>query len=226
MAKTLKEIVYSILESIYEFRITDDSEMSFDFVAAKVNDVNSRLIEEMFYQGLNLDALYQKHCCVEVECEKVGCIINGELVPSGDVMWKATIPDINPKIGHKAISYLGLSDFANNFTRVSSSRFVSGAKLDWTRKTIYMVVGNQVYFKNLPTTGTTMLCMLGIFANPTDSCSYDDDTKYPTPDAYKLELLVKQDILSTFPRIPKDETSDSRDGIGQANIQQKAVKNE
>jgi hypothetical protein len=214
MNKTYKEIAYSILESLYGHNIIDDYNISIDFIKAKINDVNIRLQEEVFKQHDSLEAFYQKQCCIEVVCEKTSCVIEGEMVSSGDVVWYSEIPSLNPKIGWKNISYLGKSDMLKGFKRVTFSGFMSGAQLDWTRGPIFTIVGNKIYFRDLPTTGTRMLCMVAILANPILACNFNEDQPYPTPDAYKLELLVKKDILSTFPAMPTDEIQDSRDNVG------------
>ena len=223
MNKTLKEIAYSILESIYDHKISDDHNISIDFVIAKINDVNARLIEEMAAQGKSLESFYQKQCCIEVKCDKPTCIINGKAVPSGDVVWYSEIPSLNVKIGWKNIIYLGAPDMIKGFKRVSFPGYSANAKLDWTKSTIFSVVGNKIFYRDLPTSGIQNVCLIGILANPVDACNYNDANMYPTPDAYKLELLVKQDILSTYPSMPKDESQDSRDG---ANPQVKQQSNE
>jgi hypothetical protein len=220
MNKSHKQIVYSVLESIYNHHITDDVDISIEFVKQKINDVNIRLIEEFDQQGRPLDMFYSKACCIDVVCEKDGCVIDGVTVPSGDIIWKADLPSLNQKVGWKNIAYFGNSDMRTNFHRVTINSFTSGGVLEWSRKTSYTIVGETAYFKNLPTSGISKLCIVGLFSNPTTVCNFDEESPYPTPDAYKLELLVKQDILSTYPLKPKDEINDSRSNDPQSQNQQ------
>lgn len=206
---TLKEIAYSILESIKGYHITDDNEIPLEWIVKKINDINAILIDEDFKQGKSLESYMQKLCCIEVLCERTEC----EGIPSGDVIFYSEIPRLNTKIGNKNISYLGLSDMSTSFRRVSYTGFEIGNALSYATRPIYTVLNDKIYYKNLPTTGIKYLCLVGILNDPTTACNWDNDNQYPSPDVYKLELLVKQDILSTYPKIPKDELNDSRDGL-------------
>lgn len=217
MYKSHKKIVYSILESINSHLISDDHDIALEFVADKVNDINIRLLEEQAKQGMSLDPFYKKTCCIEIKCERTSCVIDGKTVESGDVVWYSEIPSLNQKIGWKNISFLGPSNLSNGYHRVPVTGFVSGAKLDWAQKPIYTVTGNKIYYLNLPESGTKFICMVGIFSNPTNLCDFNEEDPYPTPDPYKLEMLVKQDILATYPNIPKDEYQDGRDNINSGN---------
>jgi len=142
MKSSLKTIVYSILEAVYAYKLTDDIDISEEYVKKKVNDVNVRLIEEASKQGENLDNYYQKICCVEVKCEQTSCEINGVQMPSGDVVWYADIPALNSKIGYKNIIYLGDASMDNGWKRTSFTGFMSKGILDWTKGPLYTVVGN------------------------------------------------------------------------------------
>ncbi len=224
MNKTQKEIVYSVLESIYKFRIPDDFDISTEFVKKKIDDVNVRLLEEMHKQGESLDAFYQKMCCIEVKCTETACIIDGISIPSSDITWYAELPSLNQKIGTSNIAYFGTSDMKSNFTKKSESGFFNNGELEWSKSPSYVIVGNKAYFKDLPTTGNKFLCLIGILSSPSTACNFNDNTPYPTPDAYKLELLVKQDIVSSLALMPKDEISDSRDGVGSTQATPKQIK--
>lgn len=212
MTKSHKEIAYSILEALYKHNIPDDADISLEYVKKKINDINVRLIEEQYRAGLSLDGFYQKMCCIEVKCEQTACTVDGIVIPSGDVLWYADIPMLNQKIGNKNIIFLGLMNMEKPFRRMTFSGYTSNAKLDWLKGTEYTIIGNKVYFKHLPTSGIKYICLVGILADPTTSCSWDEEKMYPTPDPYKLELLVKQDILSTFAVLPKDVSQDGTDG--------------
>lgn len=222
MTKTLKQHVDSVYEAIYGFHMSDDSELPTEYVRDKIIDVNVRLVQDHYKSGLSLDGLYQHICCIEVECVQNSCVIDGVTVLSGTVMWKAEIPNLVQSVGDKNIAYLGTDDWKNNFTRVSMPGFIAGNKFDWTKGTLYTVVGNVIYFKDLPTTGIKLLCMSGILTNPTTACNWNSDTSiFPTPDPYKLELLVKKDILATFPGIGHKNSNDASDELGTMPEQQK-----
>ena len=206
MTKTYKEIVYSVLEGVYKYRITDDKELIKDLVGKKIADVNIRIVEEVFKQGMNIDMCYQKVCCIEVACSRPECL--GE--ETGTVLWKAELPMLNTKVGYKNIKYLGLTDMEHNFRRVDFSTLHVSNALEFSKETTYAIIGNEAYFKNLPNPGIKFLCLVGIVSDPITACNWDDDNMYPTPDPYKLEIMVKQDILSSY-GIMKDEQQDGRD---------------
>jgi hypothetical protein len=214
MASTLKEIAYSVLESIRNFHIVDDNDISIDWIVKKINDINVKLVEADYKSGKNLEGYMQKQCCIEIICEKQYCTIDGVLVESGDVLWYSDVPTLNNKIGNGNIAYLGLSDMKTAFRRTSMTGSTVSGKLEYgNNKTIYNVIGNKIFYNNLPTTGSKYVCMVGILEDPTTACNWDDDDPYPTPDTYKLELLVKQDIMSSF-NIPKDVINDAQDSLG------------
>lgn len=220
---TLKTIVYSIMEAIHEHHITDDHDISLEYIRKKINDINQKLIEERYRSGESLDYFYQEICCVDVLCKKRSCVINGETIYEDTITWYSDLTNLNTSLGWKAIKYIGNSDYASNqeFHRLSLSGFQSIKGRRWTgHKTFYFVNNTEVLYHNLPTTGIKKVCVLAILNDPTSACNWDDETTpYPTPDPYKLELLVKQDILSTF-GISKDEVQDSRDTTGQQEIKQ------
>jgi len=215
MTKTLKEIVYSILESIYSHYITDDADISYEWVAAKAVDINVKLIEDAFNKKQSLDSFYQKMCCIEVKCQKNTCVIDGKVVPSGEVLWYSDIPKLNSNIGWKNISYLGLDNLKMGFRRVTINSFETEGRLDYQSRPTYYIAGEKMYFRDLPESGIKFICLIGILSDPTTACNWDDDNIFPTPDAYKLELRVKQDILSTFPMMPKDQQNDGQDNLGE-----------
>lgn len=215
MNKTLNEIVSSIIEDVYGYHVTDDSELIPEIVKPKVLAINAKLVQEHFESGKDLTPLAQKICCIELECEKPSCVIDGVTVPTGDVIWKAELPALHPKLGDRAILYLGASDMQTNFNKVSLSAFLANGKLEWSRSTKYTTVGNIAYFKEITETGTARLCLLGVLANPTEACNWQDDTTiFPCPDVYKLELLVKKDIFASFPGISHDNASNATDELG------------
>lgn len=210
MTKTYKQIIDSILESIYKFQIPNDVNIDFEFVGKKIDDINMLLIDESLKAGKLLSGYYTKTCCIEIECEKPSCVINGRTVQSNDVLWKATIPALNERIGWTNILYLGKPDMASPFRRTTLEGFLYSHALEYSRGPVYYTFGNQAYFKNLPTPGISRVCMVAILANPISSCDWTDDTPYPTPDPFKLELRVKQDILSTTGINPDDSLQNER----------------
>lgn len=212
MTKTLNKIIYSIKESIYNYHITDEADIIDDIIKAKIIDINTVLMKQYFTEKFLLDGFYQRIPCIEIECEKESCVNNGITLFSGNLLWKAKLPNLNHVIGDLNIRYLGLGDLKNEFVRMSLDGFRSVKGRLWTGyKTYYTIIGEYAYFNGLPTSGIKYITLIGILVNPTTACNWSDDISiFPTPDPYKLELLVKQDLLSTK-GIGKDEEVDSRD---------------
>lgn len=219
--KSLKAIVFSIMESISKFHITDDHDISEEWIMKKVDDVNGIILKDYMKQGLSLDGFYKSTCCITVACEEPYCTIDGQDIYSGTVRWYSDLPAVQESLGWKAIRYLGRDTFQNAFTRVTQEGFISSDGAEWTGdKPTYFTIGNRAYFKNLSTTGISRICLIAILQNPTSICDYEDATDiYPTPDPFKLEMIVKQDILAMY-GITKDEQADTRDTTGNQPIQQ------
>jgi hypothetical protein len=211
MGKPLKNIVYTIKEELSGYKITDDTLFEDAYLVDKINGVREVLIAEQFRNKYIDPAFYQQLCCLEVLCDKSGCIIEGEFYPSGNNNHYLNIPSLINKVGFDNILYLGLDDMLTQFTRTTTAGYVSSEGALWTKRgTIYLVLGDKILIKNLPNPGIKYLCMLGLLSDPTKSCNYDENEDYPVPDIYKLELLVKKDIMSVY-GIVGDEINDARD---------------
>ena len=210
MAKTISDLVHSILEAISGYEVTDDSIFSPRYIIDKINDVNATLIREALERGMVPDQFYKRVCCINVECLGVSCEINGRTVNSDTIIYKSEMQGLMQTIGEKALRYLGPDDMSHPINRVGIDAFYLSDGRQWTAdKPMFTIIGNDAFFKNL-SPATKFLCAIGIFADPTKTCNWNDDTSiYPTPDPYKLELRVKQDILSTF-GIRPDDINDSK----------------
>lgn len=215
--KTKLDYVYSILESLTDFNLTDDHKIDEEWVSDKIDDVRATLIKGL--KNIH-DDFYQLVCCIEIECEKPACDINGVSIPSGDVLWKAELPSLIPLEKGNNIKYFGPPNLKSNFTQVSPSAFQTLEAREFTSdKTFYMILNGIAYFKNLPTSGIKYVCLAGLLLNPETACNYElQNSNYPVPSGLKLEILVKQDILSTY-NIKPDVKQDARDNTNE-NVQQ------
>ena len=223
MTKTINELVYSIKEAVYNHAIPDDANIENEFIIGKINDINASLVREYSDSGRNLDGFYQKVCCIEIECEKQTCTLDGKVIDSGDVIWKTNLPALHKGIGEKSIKYLGNKDLSVEYTRMSFEGFKSSGGRVWTStKPLYTVINDEAILKNIPESGAKFLCMIAILADPTSACNWENDTSmYPTPSPQKLELVVVQSILGSL-GIRKDEIQDSRDGVAEGQVKQKS----
>lgn len=211
MGKPLKNIVYTIKEELSGYIISDDNLFTDNYLIDKINGVREVLIAEQFREGGIDSQFYQSLCCLEVKCHNQGCTLNGKFYKSGSTYFYVELPSLITKVGMKNIIYFGLDDFYTEFTRMSFDGYMSSDGALWTnKKPLYTVIDGKAIMKNLPTPGLKYICINALLSNPISSCNYDDNEDYPVPDVYKLELLVKKDIMSMY-GIVGDEINDARD---------------
>jgi len=202
------------MESLSAFNLTDDFEIDAEIIKDKINDVRSVLIAEEWKAKMLDDQYYQKVCCLEIKCEDVACNVAGVPMKAGQKQYYVELPALNNRIDWDNIKYLGTIDMANNFNRLTLSGMLSSDGNRWTAKdTFYTVINDRAILKNLPTANTRFLCLVGILDRPNQSCDWlNDDTDYPCSNVLKLEMLVKQDILSAY-GLPKDKLQDSQEAV-------------
>ena len=211
MGKSLKKIVYSIKEALEGYNITDDTVYSNEYIADKVKDVRSTMIIDEIRNNIVDDGNYSQYCCLEVQCQNKSCTINGQTITSDEIEYYVELPRLVPNTGWNNIKYFGLIDMKTPFSRKNVDGFLSLDGNKWTGKDpAYLVVDSHAYLANLPSSGIKFLCMIALLDDPIDECDWDEDDDYPVSDVFKLEMLVKKDILSTF-GIRADVEQDSRD---------------
>lgn len=218
MNKPINKILYSIIESLTGYDLTDDFKIDPEYILDKIHDTRASMIAEEWRNKMLDDAYYQKVCCIEIECTETTCTVGGVSLPSGTKEFYVDLPGLNNRIEWDNIAYLGTVDMNNNFNRKTFDGLMALQGNRWTaNQAAYTIVGNRAFIKNLPTSGTLFLCLVAVLDNPVVACDYNEETNpYPVPDAIKLELRVKQDILSTY-GLPKDKQQDSQEAISQPN---------
>lgn len=226
MGKPLKNIVETLKEELSGYHISDDNLFTDEYLVDKINSVRAVLIAEQFKESGIDGQFYQTICCNEVKCNSQGCTINGTFYKSGSTYFYIDLPPLIMKVGLKNIMYFGLDDYQTQFARMSFDGYMSSDGALWTGKMpLYTVVDGMALMKNLPTPGLKYICIMALLSNPVDACNYDENDDYPVPDTYKLELLIKKDIMSLY-GIVGDEINDSRDIKGVLKGQQTQIKDE
>lgn len=212
MTKSLNKIINSIAESLTSFNLTDDFNIDFEIIADKIHDVRNSLIYDDWKARMMDDAYYQKVCCLEVECETITCDLGGIALKSPRQQFYVDLPGLNNRIEWDNIKYFGTVDMQNNFNRKTFDGLLSLKGNRWTaNQPAYNIIGNRAYIENLPTSGTRFLCLVGVLDNPTTACDWEtDESLYPVSNIIKLEMVVKQDILSAY-GIPKDKINDAQE---------------
>ncbi len=199
MAKSLNKIVESLLIDLKQ--VTDESYLHNrrGYLIDKVIGINNSLIRELFLNGSAIDrSFYTKTDCVEVELENKTCTINGIVFTSKVDLYKATVPRLISGIGGKELLYVGDDTLMNGYGIKSLSGFQSLDGNVYTGKNAACtLLGNELLLKNIPT-GVKRLTLIGLFGDPTELGDYDYDAGFNTPSTYKLEMLIKKDLVATW----------------------------
>lgn len=214
MAKTLQKIIDSIKVDLRQF--SDDDLLSDldEYIADKCHSIRETLIREEFEKLRYIDdKYYQFSNCIEVVCERGSCLINGIPITMPFVIWKAELGKLMSGVALNDIKYLGTGDFSNPFSRLSFDNFAlaEGSGIYTANEPSYTIVGETALLKNLDEK-TRLLFGVLLHSNPISACSYSEEQVYPVPSEYKLELLVKMDILRSW-GIPADVLNDARGAV-------------
>jgi hypothetical protein len=203
--KTKREIIYSIIEFVSGFHVTDDSPYDEQLIGDKIDDVRATLIKQQHRENKNVDDEYYQMCDVVIEKETIA-----EL--QDDISIKrfyVNLPSLITNVGWDNIKYLGKKTMDGKYNRRSMDGMVAATGRYWTRNTVdYSVVsGSRAIIRNEKTANDIII--LGLFKSPSTVTGYTLDDPYPVPDSYKLEMIVKQDIAAALGIMP-DEINDSR----------------
>lgn len=206
MGKSLIKITDSILEALTNYNVTDDFRIDADLIKQKVLDFRASIIYDELRAGAVDDSYYQRYVVGLSECVSDQITIGNhtfDLKPSYRQV-------IFPSLIAGKISYFGSADFKIRFTRRSLLQFLTSEGSRYTGGSpMFTVIGNTAFVKNLPSAGNKVFMMVGIFLDPRD-VDLDEESDFPVPDASKLELLVKRDILSTY-QINLDVLNNTKD---------------
>lgn len=182
-----------------------------EFIADKIHSIRESLIREEYDQRRYVDdKYYQFSNCIEVVCVKNTCVLGGITITTPFTLWTATVGKLMSGIAFNDIKYLGTGDFSNPFQRLPFESFAlhEGSGIWTSDMPSYTLVGETALFKNVDPK-TRLLFGVLLMSNPIDACSYSVEQAYPVPSEYKLELLVKKDLLQTW-NIPTDILNDAR----------------
>lgn len=205
---SIQKIVEIIKEKTSGFHVTNTFPLTDEMIVDRCNVIRELLIQQN--KKRLEDSFYSMTCCIDVTCEGFGCTIGDEFIESGISLFKAELPSLITGIGMNNIRYFGLIGLSQRFDRVSLENFIDNQWSIWSgKRKMFSVLGNEAYLKNVPL-GINKLCIVALVKDPVSLCDYNyEETPYPCPQGYKLELLVTQDILSGLGIYP-DELNDTR----------------
>lgn len=209
MAK-LQEHIDLIKEALQAYKPTDDFHVDTDVILGTMNMIRSALLRQM--RG-NVDtSMYQIVDCLAIEEEVKICSING-YEAKAEKRLKVVLPTLVKDMFPDDIRYLGGADLRSGGTRTAIQALEFNDYSKFTREFFsYAIINNVAYLQNYPYNENEEIKMLtGILLldNPVDACNWTDETNYPCPSDYRLEVLTIQHILSQYNIYP-DEYNDAR----------------
>lgn len=226
---TAKEHIELIRETLHSYKTFDKTDIIDEVILASMNIVRAALIRQQKPKGVD-SSFYQLIPCLEIECVSNECEYVGYTI-SGEGTKQVVLPPLVKDMSPHDIKYLGGDDMLSGGTKLSVEGF---SMLEHSRyvkdKFHFLVLGDKVLLKNVPTRENQELKLLtGILLldNPIDACNFTDDTPYPCPSDYRLQVLTIQHILQAYHIYP-DEFNDARDqlrslGLGRQPQQQQQM---
>lgn len=202
--KSQKEYIYSILEFVSGFQVTDDNPIDPALIAKKMDDVRATLIKQEHDQFGYVNDLYFQMVHVEIEDKNID--------PENEIELKQfyiLFPELLPNIGWANVRYLGKVDMRQKYNRRTVDGFVSGANRRWSSDMVdYTIIGpSKALIRNEKIAKDIMI--LGVFKSPVDIPGFTEDSEYPVPDPFRFEMIVKQDIMAGL-GIRPDERNDAK----------------
>lgn len=208
--KTLDQYAESIMISLRQ--VTDESYLSGkeEWIKDKIKDIRSTLAREEFNQNLHVDPQFYSKMDITVECDIKSVDLGKVTIQSTTKLARIELPPLISRIGDP-VKYAGDDNvFTPGFNIISLSGFNSSdAALYTSMKPIAVRIGPFLYLKNMPV-GMSNATVIVALDDPTDNPNYEDTDVFPVSSPYKLELLVKQDILVGW-NIPLDVLHNEND---------------
>lgn len=212
MSVSLAQIGFSIRNQAKGYFSSDDERIDIELIYKMVHQIRSSLIKERYEEGLYLDAtFYQEICCLEVKCRNTVC--NG--IESGEVEYYVEGPAIED-LGGPEIMFFGTLATADQprqeFSQTNYMGMLYADHSPWTGgKTRYMIVGNEIKIKNIPTSGLKYVCLIAILSDPMNGKCFtqSENDPYPIPNnlVHKLELIALKQLMSTLQNPPDQKNN-------------------
>jgi hypothetical protein len=215
MGKTLNKIVYSILEAVSNFEITDDSPFSPLWVEDQVITQNHTLIRKAQTERRIDEMLYMTDEKLPVHVfDKVSSIAG---IPVSNCN-RFSYVDINtPLTGLKGaeIDLVSNTGYSIIFKRTSIRELIRDSSGYYSlNRPSYAILDNTLVFKTSGLAGLKFISMSAIFNDPRLVSSWNEDDIFKTPSEKNLELLTIQHI-GTALGMPMDLVNDAQRAYSQ-----------
>ena len=199
MNKSINKIVESLLIDLKQ--TTDESFLANKraYLIDKIHAIRSSLVREAYRNTKRIDKQYYALWQGEVTCIQRSVTIDTITFQSNKSLYMVELPTLIQDIGKLAVGSVGNDDFSEEFTMKSLKGFRASAYNVYTSGSpMASFISNTLLLKNVPEK------MIAVFAyilpyDPTEVLGFTNDSDYPCPSIYKLEMLLKKDITSTWP---------------------------
>jgi len=215
---TVNKHINMIEEYLQAYKPTDDFHIPPLLILSYMNMIRAALIRQDKY---NIDSsMYQIVDCLQIECLERNCSVFGYNMKI-DGIKTINVPLLVSGVSPYDIKYLGGADLMSNGTKLSIDGFVNFNASRWTKNEFhYCVIGDKIYLKNLPSHNNEDMQLLTgmlLLDNPVDACNWTDESIYPCPSDYRLQVLTVQHILSAYNIYP-DEYNNARQDLQKLNL--------
>lgn len=181
-----------------------------NYIIDKIHAIRASLIRESYNDTNKIDKQYYTLWQDEIVCQHRSAIINGLVFTSKTDLYTVELPALIQDVGERNISILGNTDFSTVFVMKTLSGFNAQMYNIYTNHIpVGTLISNTLLLKNVP---SRMVAIFGYILpyDPTEIDGFTNDSDYPCPSIYKLEMLLKKDILSSW-NLPLDVTKTEND---------------
>jgi len=198
MNKSINKIVESIMIDLKQ--ITDESFLATkrNYIIDKIHAIRASLIRESLNDTKHIDKQFYTLWQGEITCQHRSVTINNLVFTSKTDLYTATVPTLIQDVGERNISLLGDDTFSMTFIMKTLSGFQASLYNIYTHgMPLATLVSNTLLLKNVP---KSMIVVYGYILpyDPTEIDGFTNDSDYPCPSIYKLEMLLKKDLLSSW----------------------------
>ncbi|MCK9577632.1 MAG: hypothetical protein M0R51_17130 [Clostridia bacterium] len=212
---TVNKHIAMIEEHLQAYKPTDDFSIPRKLILSYMNMIRSALIRQM--KGAINSSYYQLVDCLEVRCLERGCSLGGYTIKADDLKY-IELPLLVSDMSPDDIKYLGGADLNSKATYLGIDGFMNLEYSKYTSKMFhYTQIGQKILLQNLPDENMKVLTGILLLDNPVDACNWDDETIYPCPSDYRLQVLTIQHILSAYNIYP-DEFNNARQDLQSMNV--------
>jgi len=210
MAKTLREIAYSILELVSNFEITDDSPISLPWIEDQVISQNHTLIRKAKEERRLDSFLYMSDDNIEVKEFTPYNLIPGINVRNCHRFMYADIKPLLTGLQGAEIDFVSNSGYSSVYKKVPMSRLLRGSSGYYSLgNSTYALLEFKLVFLKSELDGVKYVSMSGIFNDPRTLSSWNINEPFRTPSEKNLELLSIQHILKGL-GLPMDLMNDAQ----------------